>query len=161
MPRVARADPAKYIYIYIYIYILHTFTFQLLDKSWSQVSSLLLPGSCLQFLSRIGWFSNPTARRLFIEYCQHTLSRFPQVNLSTSYIHTTSVFFHFFFQMDVYDLYSVPKASFASFAIFTLNVIISAVSNDGWGEVPIRLSVTYITYLLLIDRAQPTIIIYK
>ena len=46
----------------------HTSTFQLLDKPWSQVSSLLPPGSCLQFLSRIG-FSNPTARRLFIECC--------------------------------------------------------------------------------------------
>ena len=45
---------------------LHTFTFELLVKPWTQVSSLLLPGSCLQFLSRIG-FSNPTARRLFIE----------------------------------------------------------------------------------------------
>ena len=41
---------------------LHTSTFQLLDKPWSQVSSLLPPCSCLQFLSRIG-FSNPTARR--------------------------------------------------------------------------------------------------
>ena len=39
-----------------------------LDKPWSQVSSLLSPGSCLQFLSRIG-FSNPTARRFFIECC--------------------------------------------------------------------------------------------
>ena len=38
------------------------YTFQFLDKPWSQVSSLLPPGSCLQFLSRIG-FSNPTARR--------------------------------------------------------------------------------------------------
>ena len=46
----------------------HTFTFQLLDKPWSQVSSLLPPGCCLQFLSRIG-FSNPTARRFFIECC--------------------------------------------------------------------------------------------
>ena len=27
----------------------HTFTFQLLDKPWSQVSSLLPPGFCLQF----------------------------------------------------------------------------------------------------------------
>ena len=34
----------------------------LLDKPWSQVSSLLPPGTCLQFLSRIG-FSIPTARR--------------------------------------------------------------------------------------------------
>ena len=40
-----------------------TFTFQLLDKLWSQVSSLLPPGTCIQFLSRIG-FSIPTARRL-------------------------------------------------------------------------------------------------
>ena len=32
------------------------------DKPWSQVSSLLPPGTCLQFLSCIG-FSIPTARR--------------------------------------------------------------------------------------------------
>ena len=44
----------------------HTSTFQLPDKPWSQVLSPLPPGSCLQFLSRIG-FSNPTARRFFIE----------------------------------------------------------------------------------------------
>ena len=30
-------------------FFVHTFTFQLLDKPWSQVSTLLLPGSCLQF----------------------------------------------------------------------------------------------------------------
>ena len=30
----------------------HTFAFELLDKPWSQVSSLLPAGSCLQFLSR-------------------------------------------------------------------------------------------------------------
>ena len=40
----------------------HTSSFQLLDKPWSQVSTLLPPGSCLHFLSRIG-FNNPTARR--------------------------------------------------------------------------------------------------
>ena len=34
----------------------------LLDKPWLQVSSLVPPGTCLQFLSRIG-FSIPTARR--------------------------------------------------------------------------------------------------
>ena len=34
----------------------------LLDKPWSQVSYLLPPATCLQFLSRIG-FSIPTARR--------------------------------------------------------------------------------------------------
>ena len=47
----------------------HTSTFQLLDGPWPQVPSLLPPGFCLQFLSRIG-FSNPTARRFFIECCQ-------------------------------------------------------------------------------------------
>ena len=59
-----------------------TSTFQLLDKPWSQVSSLLSPGSYLQCLSRIG-FSNPSARRFFIECCLLALSRFPQVNLCT------------------------------------------------------------------------------
>ena len=34
----------------------------LLDRPWSQVSSLLPPGTCLQFVSRIG-FSIPTASR--------------------------------------------------------------------------------------------------
>ena len=43
-----------------------TSTFQRLDKPWSQVSSRLPRGSWLQFLLRIG-FSNPTARRFFIE----------------------------------------------------------------------------------------------
>ena len=51
-----------------FFFLSHTCTFQLLDKPWSQVSSLLPPGSCLQFSSRIG-FSNPTARRFFIECC--------------------------------------------------------------------------------------------
>ena len=46
----------------------HKSTFQLLDKPWSQVLSLLPPGSFLQFFSRIG-FSNPTARRISIECC--------------------------------------------------------------------------------------------
>ena len=55
-------------FFFFFFFFSQTFTFQLLDKPWSQVSSLLLPGSCLQFLSRIG-FSNPTARRLFIECC--------------------------------------------------------------------------------------------
>ena len=48
-----------------HVFFLHTSTFQLLDKPWSQVSSLLPPGSCLQFLSRIE-FSNLAARRFFI-----------------------------------------------------------------------------------------------
>ena len=68
--------------LFFFFFFQHTSTFQLLDKPWSQVPTLLLPGSCLKFLARIG-FSNPTARRLFIECYQLTLSRFPQVNLST------------------------------------------------------------------------------
>ena len=52
----------------------HTCTFQFLDKPWSQVLSLLPPGSCLQCLSRIG-FSNPTARRLFVECVAKSRSR--------------------------------------------------------------------------------------
>ena len=57
------------IYILRSIYIFfstQTCTFQLLDTPWSQVSSLLPPGSCTQFLSRIGLI-NPTARRFFVE----------------------------------------------------------------------------------------------
>ena len=49
-------------------FIPHTSTSQLLGKPWPQVSSLLPPASCLQFLSRTG-FSNPTARRFSIECC--------------------------------------------------------------------------------------------
>ena len=33
--------------ISIFIFFPHTFTFQLLDKLWSQVSSLFPPGACL------------------------------------------------------------------------------------------------------------------
>ena len=65
-----------------FFFFSHTPTFQLLDKPWSQVSSLPPPGSCLRLLSRMG-FSNPTARRFFIECCELTLPRFPQVNLCT------------------------------------------------------------------------------
>ena len=63
--RIARTPLAWYTFFFLFFF-LHTSTFQLLDKPWSQVSSLLPPGSYLQFLSRIG-FSNPTARRFFIE----------------------------------------------------------------------------------------------
>ena len=52
-------------YLFVYFFIFRASTFQLLDKPWPQVSSLLPPGSCLQFLSRIG-SSNPTARRFSI-----------------------------------------------------------------------------------------------
>ena len=59
---------------FLFFLFVHTSTFQLLDKKpWSQVSPLLPPGSCLQFLSRIR-FSNPTARRLFIELLTHALA---------------------------------------------------------------------------------------
>ena len=44
----------------------YTSTFRLLDKPWSQVSSLSPPGFCLQILSRIA-FGSPTVRRFFIE----------------------------------------------------------------------------------------------
>ena len=67
---------------FFFFFLTLSVTFQLLDKPWSQVSSLLPPGSCLHFLSRKGC-SNPTARRYFLECCQLTLSRSPQVNLCT------------------------------------------------------------------------------
>ena len=51
----------------IHFFFFSHFTFQLLDKPWSQVSSLLPPGSCLQFLSPTG-FSNPTAHCSSIFY---------------------------------------------------------------------------------------------
>ena len=53
--------------IFFFSFFLHTFTLQLLNQSWSKVPSLLPPGSCLQFLSRIG-LSNPTARLFYIEF---------------------------------------------------------------------------------------------
>ena len=53
-------------YFFFFFSFSHTSTFQLLDKPWSRVASLLLPGSCV--LSLIG-FNNPTARRFFIECC--------------------------------------------------------------------------------------------
>ena len=56
------------------IFFPHTSTFQLPDNLWSHVSSLLPPGSCLQFLSRIG-FSNPTARRFFSSGVANARSR--------------------------------------------------------------------------------------
>ena len=34
---------------FFFFFFSHTFTLQLLNKPWSQVSSLLRPGSCLQF----------------------------------------------------------------------------------------------------------------
>ena len=68
-----KSNLPEYIYIYMYIFP-HTTTFQLLDKPWSQVSSLLPPGSCLNFSSRIG-ISDPTARRFDIKCGELTRSR--------------------------------------------------------------------------------------
>ena len=45
----------------------------LLDKPWSQVTSHLPPGTCLQFLSRIG-FSIRTARRFHRMLLTHALA---------------------------------------------------------------------------------------
>ena len=62
-PRAARPQAPPNLTLIRSTCMFQTPTFQLLDKRpWSQVSSLLPPGSCLQFLSRIG-FSDPSARR--------------------------------------------------------------------------------------------------
>ena len=45
-----------------------TFTFHFMNKLWSQVSSVLVPGTCLQFLSSIG-FSVSTARQFLSIEC--------------------------------------------------------------------------------------------
>ena len=57
-------DPSFFFFFFLTLLLSSFWT----SRGWSQVSSLLPPGSCLQFLSRIG-FSNPTARRFFIECC--------------------------------------------------------------------------------------------
>ena len=71
---ILRCRPLRRTFLFIFPFFLnHHFHFpaqlvgrftlsDLLDKPWSQVSSLLPPGTYLQFLSRIG-FSIPTARR--------------------------------------------------------------------------------------------------
>ena len=64
-PLVLILHPTEEIYHYFYFpaQLVGGFTLSdLLDKPWSQVSSLLPHRTCLQFLSRIG-FSIPTARR--------------------------------------------------------------------------------------------------
>ena len=68
MKKANRRVHAYIFFFFLLFFFPHTLTFQLLDKPWQQVSSLLPPGSCLQFLSRTG-FSNPTARRFLIECC--------------------------------------------------------------------------------------------
>ena len=66
------------------------------DKPWSQVSSLLPPGTCLQFLSRIG-FSISTSRR-FSSNVANSCSRafreyfFMQEKVPTStYVHSVRI----------------------------------------------------------------------
>ena len=63
MLEIPHKKSVPHIYISYFHFFGLTFTFQLLDKLWTQVSSFLPPGMCLQFLSRIG-FSVPTALRL-------------------------------------------------------------------------------------------------
>ena len=52
---------------FFFIFFIHIY-FQASGQVVVTVSSLLPPGSCIKFLSRIG-FSNPTARRFFIDCC--------------------------------------------------------------------------------------------
>ena len=72
---------------YKYTFFVSFFHTHLLSSFWTsrghRCRPFPPPGSCLQFLSRITGFSNPTARRFFIERCELTLSSFPQVNLGT------------------------------------------------------------------------------
>ena len=63
-----------------FFFFLHTSTLHLLDKPWSQVSSLLSPDSCLQLFSRIG-VQQSHCSSIFHRVLLLTLSRFPQVNL--------------------------------------------------------------------------------
>ena len=67
-PYIAPPTVNRHYIVSFFLLFFHTSTFQLLDKPWSQVSSLLPPGSCLPFLSRIG-FNDPTARRFLLECC--------------------------------------------------------------------------------------------
>ena len=46
---VLRGFTGTLFFFFFSFFFSHTFTFQLLDKPWSQLSSLLPPGSCLQF----------------------------------------------------------------------------------------------------------------
>ena len=66
-----------YFLLFSHMYILSSFW---TSRDGHRCRPPLLPGSCLQFLSRIG-SSNPTVRRFFIECCQLTPSRFPHVKM--------------------------------------------------------------------------------
>ena len=83
-----KTDQAKIVYgllvlVVHFFFYPRTSTFQLLDKPWSQVSSLLPPGSCLQYLSRIDRVRQSHCSSIFRRVLQLALSRFPQVNLRT------------------------------------------------------------------------------
>ena len=54
------------IYLILFIFNL-AFTFQVLDKPWSQVSSLLFPGKCLRFFAqRMQHFQRSSILRRFL-----------------------------------------------------------------------------------------------
>ena len=59
----------------LFFFFLHNCTFQLLDKPWSQVSSLFPPGSCLQLFIAHRVQQPHSARRIFIECCLNPRSR--------------------------------------------------------------------------------------
>ena len=82
IPALPNQPTYLYLVLFFFFFFPHTSTFQLLDELWSQVSSLLPPGSCLQFFRAY--------RRVQQSHCSSifhrvyiTLSRFPQVNLCT------------------------------------------------------------------------------
>ena len=75
---------------FLFFFLTLTSTFQLLDKPWSQVSSLLPPGSCLQFSSRIGFQQFHCSSFFHRVFVANSRSRafFPQVNLCTRKVPT-------------------------------------------------------------------------
>ena len=74
LKKIGRGEPDRVHFVFcFFLFFYHHFYFpaqlvgsftlsDLLDKPWSQVSSLLPPGTCLQFLSHIG-FSIPAVCR--------------------------------------------------------------------------------------------------
>ena len=100
----------EYIHIFFFFFW-SNFYFPASDKLWSQVSSLLPPSTCLQFLSRIG-FTIPTSRRLSSNVANSRLRAFREavcacvhmvctststrVRVLVSSIYTRRHFFFFF-----------------------------------------------------------------
>ena len=73
------AEPRGCDIFFIQVFFNLTSTLQLLDKPWSQVSSLPPPCKCIHFYHTE--FNIPIERRTFIDLCELALSRFPLVNL--------------------------------------------------------------------------------